>query len=319
MAYDEFGVPEVAASVQGFNNPFGFTGYQTDKISELYYAQARYYSPANGRFFAEDPIKDRLNWYGYCNANPVAFIDPTGLAEDHFSAGSSSSALPPTIGKTGAGSSGIVTTGGAATNRYANTGRHVYEPNVGYIPTGRDPAVLEANQQRRDTTATTSATVDERLATNNVVHGSGFGGYIMGPVGGSYQISVVTDSDTNIGIASNLSFGSLFGIPSAGVFRTNYVVEAETIFDLRGRNNTRSESLNVGPLEVTEGIIMEENGNVIGRVRTEGLSTGVINSLLGMGVSHETGNTRVIRIVNVNSLDAALKESHNRFPMPTGC
>jgi len=81
MAYDEFGVLEISASTHNFNNPFGFTGYQTDKISELYYAQARYYSPTSGRFFAEDPIKDRLNWYGYCNANPVAFVDPTGLAE----------------------------------------------------------------------------------------------------------------------------------------------------------------------------------------------------------------------------------------------
>jgi len=84
MAYDEFGVPEVTANAQGFNSPFGFTGYQIDKISELYYAQARYYSPANGRFFAEDPIKDRFNWYGYCNANPVGFIDPTGLADETF-------------------------------------------------------------------------------------------------------------------------------------------------------------------------------------------------------------------------------------------
>jgi len=87
MAYDEFGVPEILANITNFNNPFGFTGYQTDKISELYYAQARYYSPTSGRFFAEDPIKDRLNWYGYCNANPIAFIDPTGLAEDHVGAG----------------------------------------------------------------------------------------------------------------------------------------------------------------------------------------------------------------------------------------
>jgi len=79
MAYDEFGVAEVLANTRNFNNPFGFTGYQTDKISKLYYAQARYYSPTSGRFFAEDPIKDRLNWYGYCNANPVAFVDPTGL------------------------------------------------------------------------------------------------------------------------------------------------------------------------------------------------------------------------------------------------
>ena len=77
MAYDEFGVP-VIDSVPN-TNPFGFTGYQIDDISGMYYAQARYYTPDAGRFVAEDPIKDQLNWYGYCNANPINFIDPTGL------------------------------------------------------------------------------------------------------------------------------------------------------------------------------------------------------------------------------------------------
>jgi len=32
-----------------------------------------------GRFSAEDPIRDKFNWYGYCGGNPVNFIDPRGL------------------------------------------------------------------------------------------------------------------------------------------------------------------------------------------------------------------------------------------------
>jgi len=113
MACDEFGVPEVflrqspnmimfpgqplsteTSSLTNSNftgsanftnihnqyNPFGFTGYQVDDISGMYYAQARYYSPTSGRFMAEDPIKDQLNWYGYCEANPLTFVDPTGFA-----------------------------------------------------------------------------------------------------------------------------------------------------------------------------------------------------------------------------------------------
>ena len=82
-AYDEFGVPVVSechvASPSSFGSPFGFTGYQTDDISNIYYAQARFYNPTTGRFGAEDPLKDQLNWYCYCNANPVNFIDPSGL------------------------------------------------------------------------------------------------------------------------------------------------------------------------------------------------------------------------------------------------
>jgi len=112
MVYDEFGVQEVF-SVQALHenqlqtqrqehgqscptaspasptsptsphsmieNPFGFTGYQLDDITGMHYAQARYYSSTTGRFVAEDPIRDQFNWYGYCGANPVSAVDPTGL------------------------------------------------------------------------------------------------------------------------------------------------------------------------------------------------------------------------------------------------
>jgi len=84
MAYDEFGVHEVDTGLGGtfgFDNPFGFTGYQVDDVSGLYYAQARYYAAGVGRFVSEDPARDQLNWYGYCQGNPVVFVDPRGLYE----------------------------------------------------------------------------------------------------------------------------------------------------------------------------------------------------------------------------------------------
>jgi len=48
----------------------------------MYYLRARYYNPATGRFLAEDPIRDGLNWYVYCAVNPIRFIDPSGLARE---------------------------------------------------------------------------------------------------------------------------------------------------------------------------------------------------------------------------------------------
>jgi len=102
--YDEFGVQEIfpmqptqtqqqnqgqqspqaqTGIFTAFENPFGFTGYQLDDITDMHYAQARYYAPKAGRFMAEDPIHDRLNWYGYCNSNPLTFVDPTGLFTDN--------------------------------------------------------------------------------------------------------------------------------------------------------------------------------------------------------------------------------------------
>jgi RHS repeat-associated protein len=64
-----------------------FTGYERDGESGLDYAQARYYSPAQGRFTSVDPLyfqfmmaidPQRFNLYGYGRNNPFKFVDPTG-------------------------------------------------------------------------------------------------------------------------------------------------------------------------------------------------------------------------------------------------
>lgn len=34
-----------------------------------------------GRFISVDPIRDGTNWYVYCSNNPIAFVDPSGLAD----------------------------------------------------------------------------------------------------------------------------------------------------------------------------------------------------------------------------------------------
>ena len=38
-----------------------------------------YYDSSIGRFINEDPVKDGLNWYSYCDSNPIMFYDPSGL------------------------------------------------------------------------------------------------------------------------------------------------------------------------------------------------------------------------------------------------
>ncbi|WP_223789562.1 RHS repeat domain-containing protein [Marinicella meishanensis] len=69
-------------------NPFGFTGYQQDEDTGLYYAKARYYDPVEGVFLREDPLQGdisnppSLHRYNYAASNPTFYIDPTGLAND---------------------------------------------------------------------------------------------------------------------------------------------------------------------------------------------------------------------------------------------
>jgi len=84
QAFDEFGVPKFDDIATG--QPFGFTGYQTDAVSGLQYAQARYYNPVAGRFTAEDIIKGHvrnplsLNTYVYCYNSPHVYVDLDGLS-----------------------------------------------------------------------------------------------------------------------------------------------------------------------------------------------------------------------------------------------
>ena len=80
--YDEFG--QDLYGEQDKVQPFGFTGYQKDKIANTYFAQAREYQPEMGRFAGRDIVKGNivypftLNEYGYCWNNPLAYIDLDG-------------------------------------------------------------------------------------------------------------------------------------------------------------------------------------------------------------------------------------------------
>ena len=63
-------------------NPFGYCGEYTDNETGLVYLRNRYYSADTGRFLTEDPIRSGLNWYVYCENNPVMFIDRAGLSAE---------------------------------------------------------------------------------------------------------------------------------------------------------------------------------------------------------------------------------------------
>lgn len=81
--YDEFG--QDLYNNQEQIQPFGYTGYQMDGITETYFAQAREYIPSIGKFASCDldnyiKIKNShsINLYNYCMSSPMRYIDPTG-------------------------------------------------------------------------------------------------------------------------------------------------------------------------------------------------------------------------------------------------
>ena len=75
--YSAFG-KEMTGNTYAYN-PFGYCGEYRDSESGFIYLRNRYYDPSIGRFISEDPIKDGLNWYAYCENDPVNFVDPLGL------------------------------------------------------------------------------------------------------------------------------------------------------------------------------------------------------------------------------------------------
>jgi len=95
--YDEFGA-DLSVN-QGVSQPFGYTGYSFDGIADSYFAQARQYDSASGRFAGPDThwntfsmiygdsilflpdtdaIKQNGNLYAYCMSDPLQYVDRLG-------------------------------------------------------------------------------------------------------------------------------------------------------------------------------------------------------------------------------------------------
>lgn len=88
--YDAYGnheVSDITGTGIGYINPFRYRGYYFDSETGWYYLNARYYSPAMGRFISPDELSildetksqiNGLNLYMYCGDNPVMNVDPSG-------------------------------------------------------------------------------------------------------------------------------------------------------------------------------------------------------------------------------------------------
>jgi RHS repeat-associated protein len=57
-------------------------GHRADPESFLTYMRARYYEPHTGRFISEDPARDRVNWFRYCDNDPVGKRDGSGQSPE---------------------------------------------------------------------------------------------------------------------------------------------------------------------------------------------------------------------------------------------
>lgn len=76
-AYEPFGSLTTASGLVD-GELHRFTGKPSDLETSLSYFNARYYDPTLGRFTSSDPARDGLNWFVYCNGNPIVLVDQNG-------------------------------------------------------------------------------------------------------------------------------------------------------------------------------------------------------------------------------------------------
>ena len=72
-----------------------FSGKELDVKTGALYFGFRHYLPDLKRWNAVDPIRDGTNWYLYCAADPVNYIDPWGLDTFQFGVGTNTGASCP--------------------------------------------------------------------------------------------------------------------------------------------------------------------------------------------------------------------------------
>lgn len=75
-SYTDYGETEKTIE-NDFYNEFCYTGGVYDEVTGLYYLNARYYDAGEGSFLSQDTYRIG-NLYGYCNNNPISYIDPSG-------------------------------------------------------------------------------------------------------------------------------------------------------------------------------------------------------------------------------------------------
>ena len=84
IAFDVYGVPRSGDPGTSPNKFCGSLGHSSDAETGLVYMRARYMDPSLGRFVSEDSAGSGLNWFVYCENDPVNKVDSSGNASIYW-------------------------------------------------------------------------------------------------------------------------------------------------------------------------------------------------------------------------------------------
>jgi RHS repeat-associated protein len=77
--YDVWGGVRSGSATGGPRGRYcGNLGHVQDDETGLIYMRARYYEPGTGRFISQDAAREGLNYFVYCNNEPVSYFDRSG-------------------------------------------------------------------------------------------------------------------------------------------------------------------------------------------------------------------------------------------------
>ncbi|WP_319586275.1 RHS repeat-associated core domain-containing protein [uncultured Desulfobulbus sp.] len=80
--YDVYGLVRSGQAGISKHKFVGKLGHLSEDETGLIYMRTRYMDPVLGKFMSEDPAYNGLNWYNYCNSNPINLVDINGKTAD---------------------------------------------------------------------------------------------------------------------------------------------------------------------------------------------------------------------------------------------
>lgn len=137
-------------AAEDVENEICYTGGIYDESTGLYYLNARYYDPQDGRFTSQDTYRGKdeeyktWNLYTYCANNPVGYIDPSG----HFALAAGGLAALAELLSNAAVSLGVTALIYKGVESVVAPERSVYKPRIPAVP--KTPSV--ANPRTRPAT-----------------------------------------------------------------------------------------------------------------------------------------------------------------------